>query len=356
MPVCGYICYDSRNNVKPPTEPPMTEQRHYLVTGGAGFIGTNLVAYLSALEPHARITIVDKLNYASTTAGIDPHIDHERVSFIRADIADAAAMRQVFGDLRPTGVFHLAAESHVDRSISGPAPFIHSNIVGTFTLLECTREFWLGDRTPRRFLHVSTDEVYGSLEGDELFREDSRYDPSSPYSASKAASDHLARAYHRTWGIDVVITNCSNNFGPWQYPDKLVPLMIRNIRDQRPLPVYGDGRHVRDWLFVADHCDALKTVFERGRPGRSYNIGADCERFNIDVVGQLCDLVDDALQRERSSRSLIAYVTDRPGHDRRYGVDSTRLRTELGWAPRHPFDEALQATVNWYLDNLDRVW
>jgi dTDP-glucose 4,6-dehydratase len=329
---------------------------HYLVTGGAGFIGTNLVRALAADEPGSAITVVDKLNYASTTAGLDELIAAERIRFVQADIADGARMREVFGDLHPTGVYHLAAESHVDRSISGPAPFIHSNVVGTFTLLECAREFWLGERRPHRFLHVSTDEVFGSIEGDALFHEDSPYDPSSPYSASKAASDHLVRAYHRTWGLDVVITNCSNNFGPWQYPDKLIPLMIRNIRDGRPLPVYGDGLHVRDWLYVGDHCDALRLVFERGRPGRSYNVGASNEQQNLTLVGLLCDLTDAALGREPASRRLITHVTDRLGHDRRYGVDPSRLRDELGWRPAHTFEEALRQTVAWYLANLDQVW
>lgn len=334
----------------------MIEKPHYFVTGGAGFIGANLVQHLLNTEPSCTVTVIDKLNYAANTAGLDASLATGRVVLEQADIADGPRMRALFGDLHPAGVYHLAAESHVDRSISGPAPFIHSNIVGTFTLLECTREFWLLDRTPRRFLHVSTDEVFGSLHDDTLFSEDSRYDPSSPYSASKAASDHLVRAYNRTWGIDTVITNCSNNFGPWQYPDKLVPLMVRNLRDLRPLPVYGDGRHIRDWLFVADHCAALQTVFQRGRPGRSYNIGANNEHVNIDVVELLCDLVDEALGRTTSSRELITFVTDRPGHDRRYGVDSRRLRTELGWEPTHAWRPALADTVRWYLENLSRVW
>lgn len=336
----------------------MSHAAHHVVTGGAGFIGTNLVFHLLDALPNATFTIIDKLNYASSTAALQPAIDTGRVTLEIADIADRAAIHRIFTATNPVGVWHLAAESHVDRSISGPAPFIHSNVVGTFTLLDVCRELWADDRTPRRFLHVSTDEVYGSLELDEerLFREDSAYDPSSPYSASKASSDHLARAYARTYGLDIVITNCSNNFGPYQYPDKLIPLMIRNIRDDKPLPVYGDGKHVRDWLFVRDHCEALHAVFDHGRPGRSYNIGGDHERPNIEIVETLCDLVDDALGRDRRSRGLITYVADRLGHDRRYGVDTSRIRDELGWTPQTGFADGLAETVTWYLTHLESIW
>jgi dTDP-glucose 4,6-dehydratase len=322
----------------------------YLVTGGAGFIGANLVRHLSAVEPEAAILVVDKLTYAGNRA----YLDGLDVGFAEIDIADAEALEAAWQDFAPTGVYHLAAESHVDRSISGPEPFVTSNVLGTFRLLECARRFW--KEGEGRFLHVSTDEVYGSLGPEGAFTETTPYDPSSPYSASKAASDHFARAYHRTYGVDVVITNCSNNYGPYQYPEKLIPVMIRNIRDHEPLPVYGDGKNVRDWLYVEDHCRALRTVMDSGASGRSYNIGTTNEWANIDLVELLCDLVDDALGRERASRSLISFVTDRPGHDRRYAIDPTRIRDELGWRPVHEFEAAMAHTVRWYLESFGPIW
>ncbi|MEM1350303.1 MAG: dTDP-glucose 4,6-dehydratase, partial [Myxococcota bacterium] len=257
---------------------------------------------------------------------------------------------------QPDAVMHLAAESHVDRSITGPAAFIQSNIVGTFALLECARARWVDGAGDGRFLHVSTDEVFGSLGPQGAFTEDTPYDPSSPYSASKAASDHLVRAYERTYGLDVVLTNCSNNFGPYQYPEKLIPVVIRNIRDAKPLPVYGDGMNGRDWLFEEDHCSALHAVFERGERGRSYNIGTQNEWTNIALVRLLCDLVDEELGREATSQELITFVTDRPGHDRRYAIDPSRMREELEWQPEHAFEDAIRQTVSWYLANFGPIW
>ncbi len=329
--------------------------KRYMITGGAGFIGANLVHHLRAVEPDAELLVVDKLTYAGNERYLEP--SRAAIRFEKADISDMDAMRAIFDDFSPTGVFHLAAESHVDRSISGPADFIQSNIVGTFVLLECARELWLAEgATPGRFLHVSTDEVYGSLGPEGAFTEDTPYDPSSPYSASKASSDHIARAYQRTYGLDVVITNCSNNFGPYQFPEKLLPVIIRNIRDEKPLPIYGDGLNVRDWLHVEDHCRALKAAFDRGESGRSYNIGSENEWTNIDLVRLLCDLVDQELGRETSSQSLISFVTDRLGHDRRYAIDPKRARDELDWAPEQSFENALADTVRWYLKNFETIW
>lgn len=329
---------------------------HYLITGGAGFIGANLVHQLAAHAPQARITIVDKLTYAGNLSYIQGPLEQARIDFVQADIADMAAMRDLFARCKPTAVFHLAAESHVDRSIEGPGVFIQSNIVGTYTLLECARALWSGAEHKGRFLHVSTDEVFGSLGPEGAFDEQTPYDPSSPYSASKAGSDHIARAYHRTYGLDVVITNCSNNYGPYQYPEKLIPVIIRNIRDHKPLPVYGDGKNVRDWLYVKDHCAALIMAMEHGQSGRSYNVGTQNEWSNIDLVRLLCDKVDEALGRDSSSQSLITFVQDRPGHDQRYAIDPTRIRQELGWKPSYAFDEAISATVQWYLQHLSSMW
>ena len=334
----------------------MNDSPRYLITGGAGFIGANLVHHLAQHAPEARLTVVDKLTYAGNLDYLSDVMD--RIQFIEADIADMPAMQDVFSSVQPTGVFHLAAESHVDRSISDPGEFIQSNVVGTFTLLECARQLWLAPESQLagRFLHVSTDEVYGSLGAEGAFTEDTPYDPSSPYSASKAASDHLVRAYERTYGLDAVITNCSNNFGPYQYPEKLIPVIIRNIRDHKPLPVYGDGMNVRDWLFVEDHCSALKAVFDRGQKGRAYNVGTENEWTNIALVRLLCDLVDEQLGRPKTSQELISFVPDRPGHDRRYAIDASRIHDELGWSPQHPFEQAIRETVSWYLEHLGPLW
>lgn len=327
-----------------------SEQPCILVTGGAGFIGSNLVHTLLQQNPAGRVVVVDKMTYAGNRQNLEPWLSGGQCSLVEADIADADAMQAVWDEWKPTGVYHLAAESHVDRSISGPRPFIESNITGTFVLLECARRAWLAPGAARgRFLHVSTDEVFGSLGETGAFTEETPYDPSSPYSASKAASDHLVRAWHRTFGLDVVLTNCSNNYGPRQYPEKLIPVIIRNIVERKPLPVYGDGSNVRDWLFVTDHCEALTVVFEKGESGRSYNVGGNNEWSNINLVRLLCDIVDDECGKERSSQSLISFVTDRPGHDHRYAIDPTRIRTELGWQPRYAFEDAIRETVRWYL-------
>jgi len=335
----------------------MNDPMRLLVTGGCGFIGTHLVRRLVALGHE--VLNLDKLTYAGATDSLADLDGTPNYRFARLDIADSAAVRAAFSSFRPEAVLHLAAESHVDRSISGPAAFVQSNIVGTFTLLEAARELWLdprsGIRRPR-FLHVSTDEVYGSLApGAPAFTESSPYDPRSPYSASKAAADHLARAWHSTYGLPVLVTNCSNNYGPWQFPEKLVPVVIVNALRGRPIPVYGDGGNVRDWLFVEDHVSALLAVLERGQPGRTYHIGGDHERENLDLVRRLCRIVDEEAAapagRARDSASLIAFVPDRPGHDRRYAIDATRLRDELGWRPRHDPDTALRETVRWYLEN-----
>ena len=329
----------------------------WIITGGAGFIGANLCHYLCRVRPDVRLVVVDRLTYCANVGAIRPLIDAGRVELVIADVADREAMDDVFVRVLPDGVFHLAAESHVDRSISGPDAFMHANIQGTFVLLECARRRWLEQGRAGRFLHVSTDEVFGDLGPDDPpFDEETPYRPSSPYSASKAASDHLVHAWHHTWGLDAVITNCSNNFGPWQFPEKLIPVIIRNVRDERPLPVYGDGSNVRDWLFVEDHCAALLAAFERGVAGRSYTIGTRNEWRNLDLVHLLCDLVDDHLGRPRTSRSLIRFVTDRPGHDRRYAINPARARQELGWSSAHTFEEAMRLTVSWYLDNLDTAW
>lgn len=331
------------------------EQATVLITGGAGFIGSNLVHYLRRERPGWRIIVVDKLTYAGNAAyldGLTPPVE-----LVKLDLADEQALRSLIGERRPELVFHLAAESHVDRSISGPRPFIESNIVGTYSLLEALRAL---PRTAKgdgpRLVHVSTDEVYGDLGPDDpAFDETTAYDPSSPYSASKAASDHLASAWQHTFGLDVVITNCSNNFGPRQYPEKLIPVVIRKLRDREAIPVYGDGSNVRDWLYVEDHCAALLAAAERGVSGEKYNIGTSNELTNLELVELLCDLYDEISGTE-DSRALVHFVSDRPGHDRRYAINPDKTRRELGWRPQHPFGEALDATLRWYLAHLASLW
>jgi dTDP-glucose 4,6-dehydratase len=332
-----------------------------LVTGGAGFIGTNFVRQILTERPQWRIVNLDALTYAGNLANFQDLAPDSaaRHRFVHGAIQDSALLEQLFSEEAFDAVVHFAAESHVDRSILGPEAFVETNVVGTFRLLEASLSQWQSRGKPKDFcfLHISTDEVYGSLGAEGYFTEESPYDPSSPYSATKAGSDHLVRAYFRTFGLPTIITNCSNNFGPYQFPEKLIPLMILNVIEENPLPVYGDGKHVRDWLYVVDHCNGLLRVIEQGEPGETYNIGGGAERQNIVVVHLLCDLLDARLQRpkSKSSRRLIQFVSDRPGHDRRYAIDASKIKRELGWSPAHDFEEALEATVHWYLDNMDWV-
>jgi dTDP-glucose 4,6-dehydratase len=332
-----------------------------LITGGAGFIGTNFIRHVISAQPSWHILNLDALTYAGNPRNLEDISTgaEKRYQFIHGDIRDTALLAKLLKENDFNGVLHFAAESHVDRSILGPEAFVEANIIGTFRLLEASLKAWERRDRPQdfRFLHISTDEVYGSLEKKGYFTEKTPYDPSSPYSASKAAADHFVRAYFRTYGLPTIITNCSNNYGPYQFPEKLIPLMILNIIEKKPLPVYGDGKNIRDWLYVIDHCEALINVFEQGNPGQTYNIGGGAERQNIDVVYLLCDLLDDRLKRtaKDSSRNLIRFVADRPGHDRRYAIDATKINNELGWTPRHRFEEALEATVDWYLDNMEWV-
>ena len=319
-----------------------------LVTGGAGFIGSNFV--LSTLrETGEPIVNLDKLTYAGSQRNLDSLRNDSRHVFVQGDICDRELVRALLKKHKPRAIVHFAAESHVDRSIAGPAPFIQTNLVGTFSLLEEAR----AHSKELRFLHVSTDEVYGSLgPSDPAFTEETPYAPNSPYAASKAASDHLVRAYHHTYGLPTVTTNCSNNYGPYQYPEKLIPLMISTALAGKPLPVYGDGRNVRDWLFVADHCDAVRLVLERGRVGETYNIGGNCEKANIDVVQTICALLDEMSPRKGGRYAeLVSFVTDRPGHDRRYAINAAKISRELGWRPKETFESGLRKTVQWYLEN-----
>lgn len=325
----------------------------FLVTGGAGFIGSAVVRKLIG-ETHASVCVVDKLTYAGNLASLAPVAGSNRYRFERADIGDAERMRAIFSDFDPDIVMHLAAESHVDRSIDGPGDFIQTNIVGTFALLQEALRHWRGLDGARkgtfRFHHVSTDEVFGSLGAEGLFREDTAYQPNSPYSASKAASDHLVRAWHHTYGLPTVMTNCSNNYGPYHFPEKLIPLMIINAIEGKPLPVYGNGLNVRDWLYVDDHADALLTVATKGVVGETYNIGGHNEMANIDVVKGICAILDELRPDPAGPHErLIAYVTDRPGHDARYAIDAGKIGRELGWTPKETFDTGLRRTVEWYL-------
>lgn len=328
-----------------------------LVTGGCGFIGTNFIRYLfSRKDFSGRIINADKLTYAGNPKNLADIEDtfKDRYVFVRVDISDPGVAESLFSDYSVDAVCHLAAESHVDRSITSPEPFIKSNIIGTFRLLEAARSRGSGLKL---FHHVSTDEVYGSLGKTGRFTEKTPYDPSSPYSASKAASDHLVMAYHRTYGLPVTISNCSNNYGPYQYPEKLIPLMIINALEGKPLPVYGDGKNIRDWLYVEDHCAAIWEIMMRGRRGQTYNIGGDAEMTNLSVVEAVCDLVDrhaGSLAGLRSRRQLIRFVVDRPGHDRRYAMDFSKIRSDLGWQPKESFTSGLEKTVLWYLQN--RKW
>jgi dTDP-glucose 4,6-dehydratase len=319
-----------------------------LVTGGAGFIGSNFV--LSTLQETGEpIVNLDKLTYAANPRNLAALRDDKRYVFVEGDVCDRALVRGLLEKYRPRAVVHFAAESHVDRSIAGPAAFVQTNVLGTFALLEEARAC----RHEIRFLHVSTDEVYGSLgPHDPPFTEATPYAPNSPYSASKAAADHLVRSYHHTYGLPTLTINCSNNYGPRQFPEKLIPLMITNALAGKPLPVYGDGRNVRDWLYVLDHCAALRLVLERGRIGETYNVGGSCEKANIDLVKTICSLLDDAEPRKAGSYAgLIAFVTDRPGHDRRYAIDTSKITGELGWRPRESFESGMAKTLRWYLEH-----
>ena len=327
-----------------------------LITGGAGFIGSNLVRYALS-HTSDRLVVVDKLTYAGSLLNLEAPLKDPRVTFLEADIADPRAMSQAFAEHRPDAVLNLAAETHVDRSIDGPRLFVDTNIVGTFTLLEVARAFIseapAGGWNAFRFLHVSTDEVYGSLGREGAFSEETAYAPNSPYAASKAGADHLVRAYAHTYGLPVLITNCSNNYGPFQFPEKLIPLMVLNAIDRRPLPIYGDGANVRDWLHVEDHCTGLLLVLEKGRPGEKYNVGGGNERTNLEIVDLICDTVDALRPGPTSRRALKTFVPDRPGHDRRYAIDAAKIRRELGWVPKHTFETGLRDTVQWYLDHRD---
>ena len=326
------------------------------ITGGAGFIGSALVRHLVANTQHEVLNF-DKLTYAGILSTVASVADSDRYRFVRGDICDAGAVRAAIADFAPDVITHLAAESHVDRSIDGPGAFIQTNIVGTYTMLTEARDFWLtlpeGRRAAFRFHHISTDEVYGSLGDTGLFTEDVPYDPRSPYSASKASSDHLVSAWGHTYGIPVLITNCSNNYGPFHFPEKLIPLMITKALGHEPLPVYGAGDQVRDWLYVEDHVRALRTVFEKGTPGRTYNVGGHNEKQNIEVVRTLCAILDRLSPRAdgKSYAEQIGWVADRPGHDRRYAIDATRISDELGWTPAETFESGIEKTVRWYLDN-----
>ena len=324
------------------------------VTGGAGFIGSALVRHLIRETGH-EVLVYDALTYAGTLTALAPVANDPRYRFVRGDIRDGAAVTAALHDFRPDIVTHLAAESHVDRSIDGPAAFVDTNIVGTFTMLSAARTYWQGldaaGRTAFRFHHISTDEVFGSLGPTGRFNEDTPYDPRSPYAASKAASDHLVGAWGHTYGLPVLVTNCSNNYGPYHFPEKLIPLTILNALAGRKLPVYGKGENIRDWLYVGDHCSALRAVLDRGRIGETYNIGGNSEKTNLNVVKTLCRIIDELRPAARPRESLLTFVKDRPGHDRRYALDAGKLARELGWQPQERFESGMRKTVTWYLDN-----
>ena len=331
----------------------------WLVTGGAGFIGGNFV--LDSVGRGVKVVNLDALTYAGNVETLASIAENPGHVFVHGDIGDDALVRRLLDEYRPDAIVNFAAESHVDRSIDGPAAFVRTNVVGTLSLLECARDHWLARggtaREAFRFLHVSTDEVYGALGEADRFNEATAYAPNSPYAASKAASDHLVRAFHQTYGLPTLTTNCSNNYGPYQFPEKLVPLVIARALAGEPLPVYGDGKQVRDWLFVADHCEAIRAVLANGRPGRTYNVGGNAERRNIDVVRMLCALLDGRRPRAdgQSYAAQITHVADRPGHDRRYAIDASRLRDELGWEPNYSFERGIAETIDWYLAHQDWV-
>jgi len=332
----------------------MNYQQTILVTGGAGFIGSHLVRLLVNKYPHYKIVNLDALTYAGNLENIKDIENAENYSFVKGDITDADFIQELFKIHQFDGVIHLAAESHVDRSIANPMSFIVTNIVGTVNLLNAARHTWADNFDGKCFYHVSTDEVYGSLGETGFFLEDTSYDPRSPYSASKASSDHLVRAYYHTYGLPIIVSNCSNNYGPNQFPEKLLPLFINNIKHNKPLPVYGDGKYTRDWLWVLDHATAIDVIYHKGKNGDTYNIGGHNEWKNIDIIHLLCDTMDELLERpEGASRELITYVKDRAGHDRRYAIDATKLKDELGWVPSLQMEEGLRETAKWYLANSD---
>ncbi|MGK5091717.1 dTDP-glucose 4,6-dehydratase [Deltaproteobacteria bacterium TL4] len=324
-----------------------------LITGGAGFIGSNLVLHWLKKHPQDTVINFDALTYAGNLANLKDAENTETYHFVQGDLCNVEQVKSVFNQYQVDAVIHLAAESHVDRSISGPGAFIQTNVVGTFNLLETAKTVWHGQLDQHRFHHVSTDEVYGTLGSKGLFTETTPYAPNSPYSASKAASDHLVRAYHHTYGLNVVTTNCSNNYGPFQFPEKLLPLLIKNCLERKPIPVYGDGSNIRDWLYVKDHCEAIDLVFHKGRVGETYNIGGLNEWKNIDIVQYICRHLDLILKHSEHElcEHLITFVKDRPGHDKRYAIDASKIQRDLGWAPQHTFEEGIQETIRWYLKN-----
>ena len=325
-----------------------------LITGGAGFIGSHLTRLFVTKYPQYSIVNLDKLTYAGNLENLKDIEDRSNYHFIKGDITDLGLLRSLFNTHRFTAVLHCAAESHVDRSITDPLEFISTNVLGTSALLQSAKEFWAGDHTDKIFYHISTDEVYGSLGKEGFFTEETSYDPRSPYSASKASSDHIVRAFYHTYGLPIKISNCSNNYGPFHFPEKLIPLCIHNIINNKPLPIYGKGENVRDWLYVEDHVRAIDVIFHQGRTGETYNIGGHNEWTNIDLVRELCRQMDEKLGREKgTSEKLITFVKDRAGHDLRYAIDSTKLKDELGWMPSLQFEEGLSKTIDWYLDNSD---
>ena len=330
----------------------MSTSRNILITGGAGFIGSHVVRRFVNKYPQYRIVNLDALTYAGNLENLRDIEASPNYTFVKADICDAEAVAKVFREHAIDGVIHLAAESHVDRSITDPLAFVRTNVFGTVTLLNAAKDAWKGNFEGKRFYHVSTDEVYGSLHDDSLFLETTPYDPQSPYSASKAASDHFVRAYGNTYKLPFVVSNCSNNYGSHHFPEKLIPLMINNIRHGRPLPVYGKGENVRDWLWVEDHAAAIDTIFHKGATGETYNIGGHNEKANLHLVQLMCDLIDEFKpELGGNSRNLITFVTDRPGHDRRYAIDAGKIDRELGWRPAHTFETGIRETVKWYLEN-----
>jgi dTDP-glucose 4,6-dehydratase len=328
----------------------------YLVTGGAGFIGANLVHHLFQVRPGSRVVVYDKLTYAGNLDNLEPVAGRPDFELVQGDLCDRELARSTIARVRPDIIFNLAAESHVDRSIDGPGLFMQTNVIGTFQFLDAALA-WSRDAKDAarpRFLHVSTDEVFGSLGPTGLFTEESQYQPNSPYSASKAGADHIARAYFHTYGLPVVTTNCSNNYGPYQFPEKLIPLVTMNAVEGKPLPVYGDGKNIRDWLWVQDHCSALLVAAEKGEPGETYNVGGSSERTNLDVVKTICAVLDELRPKATKHESQITFVKDRPGHDRRYAIDASKIERELGWRPTMTFEQGIRKTVEWYLAN--RTW